>query len=521
MGPDQGHDRATNRTPPPSPDNEYRLLEALIDAIPDVIGLQDSQHVVLRYNEAGYRFLRLRPEDLNGRRCYEFIGRDRPCEECATTQALATGRPAQLTKFVPEMGLWIDVRAYPILDKNGKPVMVIEHLRDITETRRMEERLRHLEKMEAIGQLAGGVAHDFNNQLVGILGFAELLAMRISDPELRRYVDGITASAQRSADLTRGLLAFARKGKYLAEPVDLHALLTEVELLLRHSIDRRIAIRMDLRAAEHVVSGDSSQLQNAFLNLALNARDAMPEGGELTFSTEVACFDEQHCRQYPEEIQPGAYVAVSVTDTGTGMSEATRKRIFEPFFTTKGPGRGVGLGLPAVYGTVRSHGGRIGVYSELGHGTTFRVYLPLAAASAPPAAQAPAATAAIPANRKARILLVDDEETVRVVSREMLAQAGYEVAVCTNGPEALARYVQAWRETDVVILDMVMPQMSGRDLFLALRRINPEIKAILSTGFSLNGEAQKIVDEGVRGFVQKPFHRAQLIEAVERAMKGG
>lgn len=607
-------------------------LENLLNAIPDVIGLQDRSHRVLRYNAAGYRFLGITGDQLEGRKCFELIGRSQPCEVCATTQAVAAREPIQLEKHFPELNLWLDARAYPILDDSGRVTMVIEHLRDITahkrsieererlfnlsldllciagfdgrfrqvnpawtkalgwstdellaapwlefvhpedrdatvaassqlvagnpvidfenrylckdgshrllswnsfplpsegtifavvrdltETRRMQERLQHVEKMDAIGQLAGGIAHDFNNQLVGILGFSELLCRRLDDAEMKRFAEGIVTAARRSADLTRSLLTFSRAGKQRSEGVDIHGLMGEVVMLLEHTIDKRIVIRQDFRAANPMVQGDPAQLQNALLNLALNARDAMTNGGELVLSTTESVFDEERCASYAEDLQPGPYLCVSVTDNGTGMDEVTRKRIFEPFFTTKGSGRGLGLGLPAVYGAARSHGGTVTVYSEVGHGTTFRFYLPLPQPSRTPegSRQDKAPTKAA---RKARILLVDDEPVVRDVATEALRQAGYEVVTHATGPDAIVHFRDSWRETDLVILDMIMPEMTGHALCCALREIDPNVKAILATGFSLNGEARKILADGVLGFVQKPFHIQELLESVAEAL---
>jgi PAS domain S-box-containing protein len=406
----------------------------------------------------------------------------------------------------------------------GRPVGRVWSFRDVTERERAEEalrgaqeQLRQVQKMEAIGQLAGGIAHDFNNQLTGILGFAEMLRNRLDDEGLRRYADLIIGSARRSADLTGQLLAFARRGKYQSVPVNVHNAIAEVVELLGRSVDKRIAIKQVLSANPPAVLGDPTQLQSAFLNLAINACDAMPNGGELLFATDVVVLNDEFCLNTPYEISAGRYLQVCVTDSGTGMSEETKKHLFEPFFTTKKAGKGTGLGLASVYGVVRNHKGALSVYSELGHGSTFKVCLPLLE-TAGEEQRAAAGERAQPRGT-ARILVVDDEEVVLKVASEVLRDLGYHVTTCKDGREAVAYYREAWRDVDLVLLDMVMPNLSGRDTFLAMRQINPAVKAILSSGYSMNGQAQGILDEGVLDFIQKPYRLAELSRKVVAALQ--
>jgi signal transduction histidine kinase len=238
-------------------------------------------------------------------------------------------------------------------------------------------RRKQAEKMQALGQLAGGIAHDFNNHLSAIMGFAEILAEQVEEDSLRSYAEMIALAATRSADLTRQLLAFARKGKYMAEPVDVHSIIAEVVTFLGRSIDKRITIRQNLSADPSSILGDASQIQNALLNLAINSRDAMPGGGELTFSTSSESLDETRCKGLSLDIIPGRYIKISITDTGKGIDQKNLQHLFEPFFTTKDVGEGTGMGLAAVYGTVRNHKGGISVFSRPGQGSTFDIYLPV------------------------------------------------------------------------------------------------------------------------------------------------
>jgi PAS domain S-box-containing protein len=415
---------------------------------------------------------------------------------------------------------WVEVNMCRA-DIDGQDRLLVT-IRDIEQRKneeqeraRLEDRLRQSEKMDAIGHLAGGIAHDFNNQLTGILGYAELLRYSVTDRESVSFAEHIVRASRRSADLTRQLLAFARKGNYQIAPVNIHALIAEVVALLERSIDKRITIRTELAASVPVVMGDSTQLQNALLNLAINARDAMPEGGEIVIASR-SIEANASTRKHSPTLSCGPWLRISVTDTGIGMSEDTIKRIFEPFFTTKEPGKGTGMGLAAVYGAVQIHRGAIAVDSKLGRGTTFDIDLPRAATEAPekgPDAQPPERMV------KTRVLIVDDERDVRDLLADMLDRAGCDVRTCQDGIEAITLFTKAWREIDVVILDMVLPRMGGRDMFAALRRIDPKANVLLVSGYSLDGETQSLLDAGARGFLEKPFHVATLLQMVSACVR--
>jgi PAS domain S-box-containing protein len=385
--------------------------------------------------------------------------------------------------------------------------------RDITERKQMEKRIRHAEKMEAIGQLAGGVAHDFNNQLAGIVGYADLLLDKLkAQPELAGMAEAILRAAKRSASLTAQLLAFSRRGKYLSTPVALHQIIDETVDLLRRSIDKRIHIATRYQATPAVTLGDPSQLQNAVLNLAINARDAMPDGGELIFATSIVVLDAAYCEKSAFHPAPGRYVQISVIDTGVGMSTAVQDRMFEPFFTTKDKGKGTGMGLAAVYGTMKNHKGAISVYSEPGRGTEMKLYLPLSADTIPPEDDVVGLRPKTDLCR--RVLLVEDEDVLREMAREMLEYFGCQVLCTRNGREAVELFSRHCGEIDLVILDLVMPEMGGKDAFFELRRIQPSVKVVIASGYSLDGEVQGILDEGAKGFIQKPFRMDELAKAV-------
>jgi len=392
-----------------------------------------------------------------------------------------------------------------------------ERKRAEEERERLAEQLRHSQRMEAIGQLAGGVAHDFNNILTAIQGNAELLKTTVADGDERaEMVDQIVQSSRRAADLTHQLLSFARKGKFQMVLLDIHDTIHDVVSILQHSIDRRIHVALNFGAVPSTVMGDRTQLQSALLNLGLNARDAMPEGGELTFATEVCEVDEEFVGVERPGIPPGRYIRVCVTDTGTGMDKRTQERVFEPFFTTKEVGQGTGLGLASVYGCMRSHRGGIEVDSRAGQGSTFRVFLPLAEAAR---GHAEAEAEAQPVRGSGHVLVVDDEEIVRNYACRALQSLGYTVATCRDGAEAIAHYRKHRRRIDLVIIDLVMPKLDGRQTFRRLREIDPGVRAILSSGYSEDYAARGGAEDGVLDFLGKPFRIEELSRMVARHIK--
>jgi PAS domain S-box-containing protein len=385
-----------------------------------------------------------------------------------------------------------------------------------SEKANLEEQLRQSQKMEAVGTLAGGIAHDFNNLLTGILGYADMLgAGGLSPEQSKKAADVIEKAARRAADLTQQLLGFARKGKYQNIPVDLHATIHEATSLLGRTLDKSIALQQNLRARDPFVLGDPVQVQQVILNLAVNARDAMVQGGTLTFSTERVSLNTA-----PENLsptgQPREYIKLTVSDTGCGIPPQVQQRIFEPFFTTKEQGKGTGMGLSMVYGIVKNHGGSICVASEVDKGTRFEILLP---ATKRPDLVAEDDRVRTRTGQPATILVVDDEELVRQVAQTMLENLGYGVRTARDGQEAVALYRESYGQIDLVVLDMIMPRMGGRETFLLLKEINPEVRAILSTGCSMDETTQRILDEGMLGFAQKPYVLDELADTVTAALQ--
>lgn len=388
---------------------------------------------------------------------------------------------------------------------------------DVTETKRLEEQLRQAQKMDVLGQLAGGIAHDFNNMLGGIMGNAELLAIMIpEDSPLRKHVNTIIKGSERAADLTGKLLAFSRKGKVVSTVIDVHDTIRSAISLLERSIDRKISIKMDFNSENPNITGDPALLQNVFLNLAVNARDAMTDGGVITFATSNIILDEEYCNNNPYTIEPGPYVEIDVKDTGMGMTNEVRQRLFEPFFTTKPEGKGTGLGLAAVYGTVKEHRGAINVYSEPGKGSIFKIYLPVDSSSAPKARPLPEEPVV---KGRGSILVVDDESIIRNTAHAVLTSLGYDVLLAQDGMEALEIYKNEGKRITVVLLDLVMPKISGQETFRRLKAIDPAVKVLFSSGFSQEGNVSELLKEGAAGFIQKPYRRVSLNKAIQEAIE--
>ncbi|MBA7613021.1 Sensor kinase CckA [subsurface metagenome] len=404
--------------------------------------------------------------------------------------------------------------ANTVMDENGKVAAYRGIMRDITERKKMEQQLIQAQKMENIGTLAGGIAHDFNNILCSILGFASLMKIKISkDHPFFNYIDTIEKSAQRAAELTNQLLAFSRGGKYVLEPINLNSIGNDILKIITQTFDRSIEIETYLYDQLPTIEVDSGQIHQAVMNLCLNARDAMLDGGKLIIETDEVTLTEEYIKTHMGARQ-GRYVILSVTDTGIGIAKEAQHRIFEPFFTTKETGKGTGLGLAMVYGVVKNHGGYVSVYSEKDEGTTFKVYLPV---SGKPKAKRLEEDIEMRGGDEL-ILIVDDEESIRFLAKDILEGHGYTVLSAENGAKAINVYTKNRDEIDLVILDIVMPKMGGEKTFLRLKKINPEVKVLLSTGYSQNGKAKKILDSGVKGFIQKPYQVNKLLSKVRSVL---
>ncbi len=405
-----------------------------------------------------------------------------------------------------------------VRDAEGRVEYFNVLVEDITERKLLEAQLRQAQKMEAVGRLAGGIAHDFNNLLTAILGSADLLLETLSsDAAEREDLDEIRKAAKRAADLTRQLLAFSRQQVLAPQVLDVNTLLTNLEKLLRRLIGEHIELRTSLAPKVGAVRADPGQLEQVIVNLAVNSRDAMPQGGQLTIETANAELDEAYAAaHFPAK--PGSYVLLAVTDTGTGMDAATKSHIFEPFFTTKEKGKGTGLGLATVYGIVKQSDGYIWVYSEPGHGTSFKIYLPRVADAPGPVRRAfePSASA----RGSEMVLAVEDDEMVRALIRRMLETRGYTVLLASHGDEALRLLERHPGRVDLLMTDVVMPGMSGRDLADRVAELRPGIKVLYLSGYTDDAIVRHGVLEPGIAFLQKPFTADALARKVREVLRG-
>lgn len=389
------------------------------------------------------------------------------------------------------------------IDWEGR-LATLNFVRDITEQKKLEQSLQQARKMDAIGTLAGGIAHDFNNILMGIQGHTSLMQVDESLPNhFHEHLQGIESYVKSAADLTMQLLGFARGGKYEVTPIDLNELVGQSAQLFGRT-KKEITIHKKLEPVLWTVEADRQQIEQVLFNIYVNAWQAMPTGGQLYLNTTNAMLDKSFVKPY--QVEPGHYVKLSITDNGIGMDEATKQKIFEPFFTTKSMGHGTGLGLASAYGIVRNHKGIINVYSEPGKGSTFNIYLPASVKST--SSEERASIALITGDET--ILLVDDEEMILGIGKKMLERLGYTVYAADSGLKALELYRQYRDSIHIVVLDMVMPDMNGAETFDRIREINPHAKVLLSSGYSINGQASQILSRGCNGFIQKPFNLVEL-----------
>jgi signal transduction histidine kinase/ActR/RegA family two-component response regulator len=400
------------------------------------------------------------------------------------------------------------------IDQMEQTILKLEAERSAREI--LERELLQAQKLDAIGQLAGGIAHDFNNQLGGILGYAELLRLKLKDERMAEYAARVITLAQRSADLNSKLLAFTRKGLLRNVPVNVHQLIEEVVGILTHTISRGIVIQTSLNAEVAETMGDPTQIQNALLNLGLNARDAMGDSGVLQIETTTVHMSDVSNEAGSFVLEGGTYLQLSIRDTGCGIRPEVAARIFEPYFTTKSEGKGTGMGLAAVFGTMKMLNGAVDLESEPGEGSTFRLYFPVHQEASEKSDSGDNAGKKEISGRQ--ILVIDDEDALREVFTEHLLAAGFVLHSYTDARKALTFFKTAYADISLVVLDMMMPEVSGTDMFYQLRDISPDIPVVVVSGFAEENRIQSLLDSGASEFLQKPFRAAELIRTVKNVL---
>jgi two-component system cell cycle sensor histidine kinase/response regulator CckA len=475
-------------------------LSAILGSLREGIQVIDRNWRYLYLNNAACEHTRFEPGALIGRTVQEsYPGIEQTpvfeqLERCMNERAAL----ALITDFTFPDGA---VRCFELHIEPCEQGVVVLSI-DVTEGRKVEAQLRHSQKMEAVGRLAGSVAHDFNNLLSVILGYSSMLLMDLKpvDP-IRADIDYIRLAGEKAAGLTRQLLAFSRQQVLAPRVLDLNELVQESERMLRRLLGEDIELIMRYDRKLSRVRVDAGQIDQVLMNLALNARDAMPMGGKLTIETKDVVLDASYTADH-FEVSPGPYVMLAVSDTGIGMSKDTQSRIFEPFFTTKDPGKGTGLGLSTVFGIVRQSGGNIWVYSEVGSGSTFKVYLPRAEGEDPEPVEI---TPPITLKGTETILLVEDQDEVRRVAQEILMRHGYHVLAAQNAGEALLTCERHPRTIHLLLTDVIMPQMNGRELAERLAKVRPEMKVLYMSGYTDRAVINHgILDSGI-AYVQKPL----------------
>ena len=500
-------------------EEQIREQAALLDQAQDAIMVRDLDQKILFWNKGAER--------IYGWTAEEAIGKD--------VRTLVFKQPSEqfenARKTVIEKGEWIgemhqtrrdgaaiviESRWTLVRDESGRPKSILVINTDITEESRMEAQFLRAQRMESIGTLAGGIAHDLNNVLSPILMSIDMLQMRTTDESSRKWLDVLRTNAERGGDMVRQVLSFARGVEGERVALQPKHLIKEIIKILRETLPKTIEISFQIPNDLWIVSADATQIHQVLMNLCVNARDAMPDGGSISISAENVVLDENYARMHIEA-KPGRFVMIGVSDNGPGMSPEIQSRIFEPFFTTKDMTKGTGLGLSTALTIVKSHGGFINVYSEVHKGSQFTIYLP--ALDKPGGDPSDAIQADLPMGNGELILVVDDEQSIREITRGTLETFGYKVLIASDGTEALAIYADKKTEIAVVLTDMVMPFMDGPATIRALQRMNPQVRIIAASGLGAGQRAGEGALEGVSDFLNKPYTAEKLLKTLAQVLK--
>lgn len=501
-------------------EEQYRRIT---DNMSDLVSEVDAQGYFVYASPSHHRIIGYAPEELLGRSVFDFVHpEDRDDVISKYMEGVEKRQDAQAEyRYRHKRGdyIWLDSSGRPLYGPGGDYIGSIVNSHDVTERKALEEQLRQSQKLEAIGQLAGGVAHDFNNMLQAIIGYTEivLVSAQLSGSHRDQLLE-VHKAGKRAADLTRQLLAFSRRQVLDLGPLDLNMVIGEIMKMLQRLIGENIELGFLPSKDLRTISADQGQMEQVLMNLCINARDAMPQGGKLVIETDNVTLDQHHGAQQ-EAAAPGQYVMLSVTDTGVGIRPDIRSKVFEPFFTTKEKGQGTGLGLATVYGIVRQHNGMIHVDSDIGKGTRFRIYLPVTETAQ--SRIAPKTQSRPVMGGHETILVAEDDEGIRSLTSEILRKAGYQVVLAVDGADATEQYQRCGKRIDLLLLDVVMPKKSGRVVLDEIRSVHPEIKCLFMSGYSENAvHSDFVLDQDV-ALIQKPFKSKGLLKAIRRELDRG
>lgn len=508
------------------PGRDRSRLEITLDSIADAVITTNRAGTIDQINAVACSLTGVPKSEAEGQPLGEvFRVGTNPRSAEATIAVATTG--AHATATLDPITLWdksgkprtIELSASSIRGSGEEVLGTVLVFRDITQRRENEARRLQSDKLSAIAELVGSLSHELNNLFSATMSFAELLRLRMepeTDPDATQFAEGIIDNTRRASDLVGRLLAFARERPRESSPVDVHHVLEGVTEHIAETHDQQFAIELKLEAHDLFVRGDAQSLRDSLLNLIINAAESMPEGGVVRVSTAVVELDAERCKHTLLPVRPGRYLQVTVADTGVGIPTELQGRIYEPFFTTKRGGKVTGLGLSVVYGTLRDHGGTIEIESKVGSGTTIRVYLPqhadLTLSSLRPNNQL--------VSGHGHILLVDDEPTLRRAGSALLKRLGYEVTVAEDGLAAVEKYSEDPKRFALVLLDIMMPKLNGRDTLRRLRAINPDVKALYISAFGLSSEDPS-AEDGVQGVIRKPFTAATLSQRIAEVLEPG
>jgi PAS domain S-box len=500
---------------------EEQLLKARDDwertfnAIVDPVMILDTHHRIVKANKAMSARLGQQEESLHGKHCSECVHASvHPHASCPHSRLLKDGAPHSEEIYDAILDVHYDVRVSPLFGPRGELQGSIHMARDITERKNLEKQLLHAQKMDAVGTLAGGVAHDFNNILTAIIGYGGLLQMSVPRGDAAHaHIDEVLKAADRAAELANSLLAFSRKQKMELRTVDLNQVVRDAQKMLKRLIRDDIELRTELAPGRLCVLADVGQLEQVLMNLLVNAHDAIRGNGVLRIATEPVQIDAEF-KAHHGYGEPGQYALISFTDTGSGMDEKTQQRIFEPFFTTKEPGKGTGLGLSIVYGIVKKHDGFISCHSEMGIGTTFRIFLPVSTALLSDTAQIDEAP--LPGGRET-ILVAEDDEQAKSLLRDVLEKYGYRVVTACNGAEAVSLFEERRDEVALALMDTIMPKMNGHEAYRRMMQLTPGLKAIFTSGYPADMVQGEKLGEGITSLA-KPIRPRELLQAVRKLL---